>query len=292
MADEPSVCLLASASIWWNWCRKAEDVPYDIISCRHVKTSARLQPANTPAVNCQFLNEVCHDILEAMVCMPWHHCTGFPSANGRLYPVLCVPHIRIRDGRCDTNIVTSLLCYLHADAFRFSCGEAVTWAALGVIREKAGIAAVVSAEQAQLMHYLWSFCILEHLHWWVLPLWHKTDSFICFSDTTAVLLPLMFALMTLHYNYSHLKRQVTVNRFHLRWIKTDLWSGPCLRATWLCVSGVIIYCADIRGRWLRLDYLACVLRLLSGHTVIGLCRHIFSYPVPSVCPSFLFSPHH
>lgn len=28
------------------------------------------------------------------------------------------------------------------------------WAELGVIREKAGIAAVVSAEQAQLMHYL------------------------------------------------------------------------------------------------------------------------------------------
>lgn len=141
-------------------------------------------------VNCQFLNEVCRDALEAMVCMPWHHCTGFPSANGRLYPVLCVPHIRIRDGRCDTSIVTSLPCYLHADAFIFSCGEAVTWAELGVIREKAGIAAVVSAEQAQLMHYLWSFCILKHLHWWDLPLWHKTDSFICFSDTTAVLLPL------------------------------------------------------------------------------------------------------
>lgn len=59
--------------------------------------------------------------------------------------------------------------------------------------------------------------------------------------------------------------------------------------TWLYISVVIIYYDDIRGRWWRLDYLAYVLRLLLGHTVIGLCRHIYFSSISSAICLFIFS---
>lgn len=95
-----------------------------------------------------------------------------------------------------------------------------------------------------------------------------------------------------------------LNRFHLALIKPDLRSDPCLKAMLVNLpcgrvfSVVVIYCSDITERRLRLDYQACVLRCFSGHTVIGLCRHIFSWslsnectglsvcPSPRLCPSF------
>ncbi len=125
----------------------------------------------------------------------------FDSVHKNQAGLLSVRHdVTLTFMRCSTDKVyhcvslqTEMLCNLHENVFRFNCGQAVMKAELHCMAEslqgRKQEAAPISVEQRQLMHYLWSFYILEQFCYWDISLWHHL-----YQETTLTFLFLFYSV--------------------------------------------------------------------------------------------------
>lgn len=144
--------------------------------------------------------------------------------------------------------------------------------------------------------HLFLFLMLLHHHW----TWQLYSSVVLsYLSVFSLMKPACIYLMVPFTPARSPFEQISF-RINKTW--SVIWSLPQGHAgaspTWCAFLFVIIYYADIREREMVRIRLPGLCPLLLGNTVIGLCRHIFSWSLssaqgcssPRPCP--LLFPHH